>query len=135
MVFIINCKSELDAHIAWFLTDNKESIYYSGLVNYYFKHFIKLLWKIIEHTFCHVNWYTPHINQDWFYIEDNRDRLSRLHRMYNVKLWGKLDKKPTFKNFLPVQRIVCRFIKGIYTLPGCNLPSTVVIPLNQKFSF
>jgi len=40
----LNYRSELGAHIiAQFLTDNKESIYYSGLVNYYFKHFIKLL--------------------------------------------------------------------------------------------
>jgi hypothetical protein len=53
--------------------------------------------------------------------------------MFNVELWGNLDKKPTLESFLPVQRILCRFIKGNYTLPGCRIPSTVVIPLNQKF--
>jgi hypothetical protein len=47
---------------------------------------------------------------------------------------GQLDKTLTLESILPVQRIASKFVKGSYILPGHKIPSTVVIPLNRKFS-
>nr|CAG8588667.1 8306_t:CDS:2 [Entrophospora candida] len=66
----VGCKSDLNANIiAQFLTENKEVVCYPGVVNYYFKHSVKLPWWITEHIHCYISWFKSHKERDWFHIE------------------------------------------------------------------
>nr|CAG8581422.1 4924_t:CDS:2 [Entrophospora candida] len=66
----VGCKSDLNANIiAQFLTENKEVVCYPGVVNYYFKHSVKLPWWITKHIHCYISWFKSHKERDWFHIE------------------------------------------------------------------
>jgi hypothetical protein len=83
----VGCKSDLSANIiAQFLTENKEVVYYPGVVNYYFKHSVNLPWGITEHTLCYISWFKSHKERDWFYIGSELQE-NTYKKMYNVELW------------------------------------------------
>ena len=55
--------------------------------------------------------------------------------MRHAELWKPLiTKKLSSENIIPVQRIVCRFVKTNYRYQNAQTDSIAVIPLNRRFS-
>ena len=135
-------RSELNGYvIASFLDDNDNISYYPGKIIYYFKHRLSLpennIPKTVDHYLCLIDWYRPSKYRAHFYVPcreniptDNID----FRKLYHTELWGAKYSKRTCENILPVQRLVCRFVKGKYRIRGARDELNVVIPLNNKIS-
>ncbi|CAI2185775.1 2884_t:CDS:2 [Funneliformis geosporum] len=135
------CHSDLSANVMVAFLDNENNIeYWPATIRYFFKHLIVLPYVgCTEHTLAMVDWYSKSNKINHFNI--SRRGLSRvldgvaLNGMRHVELWKPLiNKKLSCENIIPVQRIICRFVKSNYCLQNSKTNLTVVILLNRRFS-
>ncbi|CAG8600445.1 17664_t:CDS:2 [Funneliformis caledonium] len=98
------------------------------LVRYY-----ELVYANIEYTF--YSEYGKHDKKDHFNISRRKilDGAVQNGTKY-VELWRPLTKKISHKSIIPVQRIVCQFMKVNYHPQNSQIDSIAVIPLNRRFS-
>lgn len=135
------CRSDLSANVMIaFLDDENNFEYWPATIRYFFKHSIVLPYVgHTEHILAMVDWYDKHRKINHFNIP--RYGLSGIldgvayNGMKHVELWGPLtSRKLSCENFIPVQRIVCRFMKSNYSPQNARTNSIAVIPLNRRFS-
>jgi len=135
------CRSDLSANVMVAFLDNEDNLeYWPASIRYFFKHSIVLPYVgCTEHILAIVDWYGKSNKKNHFNVP--RQGLSRildgvaLNGMGHVELWKPLVKKKlSCENIIPVQRIVCRFVKSNYCLQNSNTNLTAVIPLNRRFS-
>ncbi|CAG8707168.1 15007_t:CDS:2 [Rhizophagus irregularis] len=135
------CRSDLASNVmVAFLDDENNFQYWPANIRYFFKHSIVLPYVgITEHVLAMVDWYGKHIKIDHFNV--SRRGSSRIldgvtqNGMRHVELWKPpIIKRVSSENIIPVQRIVCRFIKSDYCLQNTRTNLVAVIPLNRRFS-
>ncbi|CAB5180826.1 unnamed protein product [Rhizophagus irregularis] len=135
------CRSVLASNVmVAFLDDENNFQYWPANIRYFFKHSIVLPYVgITEHVLAMVDWYGKHIKIDHFNV--SRRGSSRIldevtqNGMRHVELWKPpIIRRVSSENIIPVQRIVCRFIKSDYCLQNTRTNLVAVIPLNRRFS-
>ena len=121
-----------------FLDKNDNIEYWPATIRYFFKHSIVLPQGHTEHVLALVDWYGKHNKKDYFNVP--RRGLSRTldgvaqNGMKHVELWKPLTRKLSHESIIPVQRIVCRFMKAKYCPQNNRTDLIAVIPLNRRFS-
>src|SRR5581483_8104833 len=116
-----------------FLDDENNIKYWPATVRYFFKHSIVLPYVgATEHILAMVDWYEKHSKIDHFDI--SRQGLSRIlndevvkSNLRHVELWKPPTGKFSYENIIPVQRIVCRFIKSNYRPQNARTDLVAVI--------
>jgi hypothetical protein len=135
------CRSDLSANVmVAFLDDENNLEYWPSTIRYFFKHSIVIPYVgRTEHILAVVDWYGKSGKVNHFNVP--RQGLSRIldgvakHGMKHVELWKPLtNRKLSCENIIPVQRIVCRFMKSIYRPQNARTDLVAVIPLNRRFS-
>ena len=115
-----SCRSDLASNVmVAFLDDEKNIEYWPTTINYFFKHSIVLPYVgPTEHILAMVNWYGKHQKIDHFSVP--RRGLSRIFNeaaLRHVELWKPIKiRKLSCESIIPIQRIVCRFVKSDYCL-------------------
>jgi len=134
------CRSDLAANVMVAFLDNENNLeYWPATIRYFFKHSIVLPYVgSTEHTLALVDWYGKHNKIDHFKV--SRQGLSRIlnetlkNNLSHVELWKPPTGKLSYENIIPVQRIVCRFVKSSYRPQNARTDLIAVIPLNRRFS-
>jgi hypothetical protein len=135
------CRSDLSANVmVAFLDDENNLEYWPATIRYFFKHSIVLPYVgCTEHILAVVDWYSKSSKINHFNVP--RRGLSRIldgvaqNGMRHVELWKPLtNRKISYENIVPVQRIVCRFVKSKYCPQNCRTNLVAIIPLNRRFS-
>lgn len=128
------CHSDLASNVmVAFLDDENYIEYWPATIRYFFKHSIALPYVgATEHILAMVDWYGKHKKVDHFNIlrQGVLNEVARKH----IELWKPTIRKLSYENIIPVQRIVCRFIKSDYCLQNSRTNLVAVIPLNRRFS-
>jgi len=118
-----SCRSDLSANVMVAFLDDKNNLeYWPATIRYFFKHSIVLPYVgRTEHILAVVDWYDKSSKINHFSIP--RRGLSKSldgvvqNGMRHVELWKPLtNRKLSCENIIPVQRIVCRFMKSNYCL-------------------
>ena len=94
--------------------------------------------RIADHYLCIVDWYNnkPSRYRAYFNVPLQQQLLideGDFEKLYHTELWGAKCTRRTYENILPVQRLVCRFVKGKYQVKGQKDKLNVVIPLRRMF--
>jgi len=134
------CRSDLSANAMVAFLDNEDNTeYWPTTIQYFLKHSVVLPQGNTEHILAMVDWYGKHSKKDHFDI--SRQGLSKTFNgvvkngMKHVELWKPSTRKLSHENIIPIQRIVCRFMKSNYCPQNARTNSIAVIPLNRRFFF
>ena len=134
-------ESDLNACVIACFLDNDDNVsYYPGEVVSYFRHRLTLPernspnTRIVDHYLCLVDWYKPSKHRAYFNVPQQCTLTNErdFEKLYHAELWGTKCTRRTHENILPVQRLICRFVKGKYRLKGQKDELNV---LRRKFSF
>lgn len=131
--------SDLNACVIACFLDNEDNVsYYLGEVACYFRHRLTLPERnsintqVVDHYLCLIDWYKPTKHRGYFDVQQCTE--NDFEKPYHAELWGTKCTRRTHESILPVQRLICRFVKGKYRLKGQKDELNVVIPLRRKFS-
>ncbi|CAG8848838.1 1428_t:CDS:1 [Gigaspora margarita] len=139
-------RSDLGAYfIALFKNKNEQAIHWPGKINYFLQHTLLLPAKYsnnnivdkeklipIHHTLCFVDWFKQSsINQKNHFLILNDLNLN--NKLPLAEIWEPNFQNRSYENFFPVQKILCRFVRGNYKLN--NQTKVVILPLNHKLAF
>jgi hypothetical protein len=139
-------RSHVGAHIlARFLDSNDQHVNWPGTVVYFFRHWITVNEVKRPHDLCFVDWYerADDVRERFLVLpSSSRNKEKRIKSTFmggtgvygsaHVELWKASISPQNSDSILPIHRILCRFAKGIYTVPGRQVPCVAVIPLARK---
>ncbi|KAF0425110.1 transposase domain-containing protein [Gigaspora margarita] len=134
--------SDLNSHVLACWQLENERVNWPGIIKFFIEHRVSLpnSKAPTSHYLAIVDWYRRDSQKQSYFHVKSRDKIfknilsTNADRTYHAELWEDRFVERGIATILPIQRIICRFVKsnGI-KLPG-RKKNIVIMPLNRKFS-
>jgi hypothetical protein len=115
--------------LANFIQDNETTDLFSGQVQYYFEHTMRISGDLKTHRLVFVKWYKPAPNQQTrFYTKIDDEKSS------NIELWRNEFYDIARDCIIPVHYLYSRFVSTKFVIGKKNpIAYNAVIPINRQF--
>ena len=116
--------------LAKFIQNNETTDLFSGQVQYYFEHTVRISGELKTHRLVFVKWYKPAPNQKTrFYTSIDGDEKSS-----NIELWRNEFYEIERDCLIPIHYLYSRFVSGEFVIGKKNpITYNAVIPINRQF--
>ena len=116
--------------LANFIQNNEMTDLFSGQVQYYFEHTIRISGELKTHCLAFIKWYKPAPNQQtrFYTIIDGNEKSS------NIELWQNEFYDIKQDCLIPIHYLYSRFVSSKFVIGKKNpISYNAVIPINRQF--